>query len=149
MYILRRKQYFKASLEETWAFLKNPFNLNHITPPELNFEIVSKVPEEMFNGMIIEYSIRIPRIGKQKWITEIKHIRQNHSFVDEQRIGPYTFWYHYHELKSQTSGVISFDTVYYLPPFGVFGKVLHALYIKKQLHKIFDFRRDKLAEILG
>lgn len=149
MYTLRREQHLHASLEETWAFLKNPFNLNYITPPELNFEIISKVPEEMYNGLIIEYSIRIPKIGKQKWITEIKHIRQNHSFVDEQRIGPYAFWYHHHLLEPQNSGVKSFDTVYYLPPFGILGKVLHALYIEKQLQKIFDFRRAKLAKILG
>ena len=95
MYTLEREQLVTASLEESWNFLKNPANLNLITPRDLNFLIISTVPEDMFDGLIIEYRISIPIFGAQRWLAEMKHIRQKKSFVDEQRIGPYTFWYHY------------------------------------------------------
>ncbi len=149
MYILRREQHLKTSLATIWDFLKNPHNLNTITPPDLHFEIISTVPDEMYNGLIIEYQIRIPMIGRQKWVTEIKHICTHNSFVDEQRIGPYSFWYHHHQIEQIELGVKSCDTVYYLPPFGLFGKMLNALYIRKNLERIFDYRRDRLFEILS
>lgn len=149
MYTLRWEQHLTTSLDLAWDFLRNPHNLNHITPPDLNFIIVSTVPDVMYNGLIIEYSIQIPFIGRQKWITEIKHIQEKHSFVDEQRIGPYSFWYHYHHIEQDEGGVCSTDTVFYLPPFGIFGKVANSLFIAKTLGRIFDYRQKKLAEIFS
>ncbi len=147
MYILKREQLLDTSLENVWDFLKNPYNLNAITPPDLHFEIISTVPEEMYEGLIIDYRITIPVIGRQKWVTEIKHIQANHSFVDEQRIGPYKFWYHHHQIQKVDSGIRSRDTIYYLPPFGLFGKMLNVFFIERNLDRIFDFRKTKLHEI--
>ena len=94
MYVLERQQRVTASVEQAWAFLQNPANLDRITPPDLQFRIVTDVPAIMFNGLIVEYRITIPLLGTHTWVTEIKHIREGLSFVDEQRLGPYRFWYH-------------------------------------------------------
>lgn len=147
MYILKRDQHVNTQLEIIWDFLKNPHNLNIITPPDLHFSIISDVPETMYNGLIIEYSIRIPVIGRQRWVTEIKHIEEMRSFVDEQRIGPYRFWYHHHQLVAEESGVRSRDTVYYQPPFGKAGSMINSLFIRKTLDRIFDYRQRRIAEI--
>jgi ligand-binding SRPBCC domain-containing protein len=88
MYTLAKEQLVTASLKECWNFLKNPANLNVITPDDLDFLIISPVPEDMFDGLIIDYRISIPLFGAQRWLAEIKHIRHQKSFVDEQRIGP-------------------------------------------------------------
>jgi len=149
MYIVKRDQLLHTSIERAWAFLENPHNLNEITPPDLHFKITTDTPEVMFNGLIIEYLITIPVIGKQRWVTEIKHIQKEYSFVDEQRLGPYKFWYHQHKIIQETSGVRSFDTVYYKPPFGVAGRLINFLFIQKTLQKIFDYRQMKLAEIFS
>jgi ligand-binding SRPBCC domain-containing protein len=116
MYTLEREQVVHTSLDEAWIFLRDPGNLNEITPDDLDFQIVSPVPEVMFNGLLIEYKITIPFFGGQQWIAEIKHIREFHSFVDEQRIGPYAFWYHYHELNEVENGARLIDRVYYDVP---------------------------------
>ena len=84
MYTLEREQVIHASLAEAWSFLRDPANLNMITPDDLEFHILSPVPEVMFNGLIIEYRIKIPFLGIKQWIAEIKHIREIHSFVDDQ-----------------------------------------------------------------
>lgn len=149
MYILHREQVLETTVEEAWNFLSNPYNLNRITPPELHFQILSSPPEEMYAGLIIEYQITIPVIGKNRWITEIKHIRPNRSFVDEQRVGPYSLWYHLHEITAIQSRVKSCDTVYYRPPFGPIGKLLHATFIRRQLDRIFDYRGVKLDAIFN
>lgn len=149
MYTLYREQYVTATLADAWAFLRNPVNLNKITPDDLHFKIVSPVPRTMFNGLIIEYRIRIPWLGMHKWVAEIKHIKEMHSFVDEQRIGPYRFWYHYHELIEQGDKVKIIDKVYYEVPFGPIGRVMHFLFIQKTLARIFHFRKQQLEVILG
>ncbi len=45
MYTLEKEQLVTASLEHSWSFLKNPANLNLITPEDLHFLIISPVPE--------------------------------------------------------------------------------------------------------
>ena len=148
MYTLQREQRVKASPAQAWAFLQNPANLDAITPPDLRFRIVTGIPAVMYNGLIVEYRITIPFIGTHGWITEIKHIREGVSFVDEQRLGPYRFWYHYHEIREENGTVVLLDQVSYQPPFGVLGQLVHWLYIRRTLARIFDYRREKLAEYL-
>jgi len=149
MYILERQQRVTASMEQAWAFLQNPANLDRITPTDLRFRIVTEVPEVMYNGLIVEYKITIPLLGTHTWVTEIKHIREGYSFVDEQRLGPYRFWYHYHEIRSEEEGVLLIDRVFYQPPFGLLGRLLHFLYIKKTLERIFAYRRGRLEDYLS
>lgn len=148
MHKIVRRQQVRASLETVWAFIRDPSNLNSITPDFLQFEIVSDVPPEMENGLLIEYRIRLPFLGKQRWLTEIKHIRPKKAFVDEQRIGPYRFWYHYHELTDTGQGVWIIDEVTYLLPFGPIGRWVHRLVVRKVLERIFDHRSRRFSEIL-
>ena len=149
MYILERSQKVSGSLEQAWNFLQHPANLDRITPPDLKFRIVTEVPAIMVNGLIIEYRITIPFIGTHAWVTEIKHIREGVSFVDEQRLGPYRFWYHYHEIRQEEDGVLLIDRVHYQPPLGILGRIAHFLYIRRTLERIFDYRRERLASYLA
>jgi len=148
MHKIYRQQIVPAPLEKVWAFIRDPSNLNRITPEFLDFKIVSDVPLEMMDGLLIEYRIRLPWMGTQKWLTEIKHIRPGKSFVDEQRIGPYKFWYHYHELTETGQGVRIIDDVTYALPFGFVGRWVNRLIVRKTLDRIFDDRSRKLSEIL-
>jgi ligand-binding SRPBCC domain-containing protein len=146
---LYREQVIATDLNTAWDFIRRPQNLNRITPDDMSFEIISEVPEEMYNGLMIEYRIGIPLLGKQPWLSEIKHVRDHHSFVDEQRIGPYRLWYHYHEISEHADGVRFVDRVHYSLPFGPLGAIAHRLYVKKQLQYIFDYRRQAMVEVFS
>ena len=148
MYTLYREQYVDSTLTEAWDLLKNPANLDLITPDDLQFQIVSPVPQVMYNGLIVEYRIKIPWFGMHTWVAEIKHIKEMHSFVDEQRLGPYRFWYHYHQIDAEDGRIKVTDRVFYEIPYGVFGKILHFFFVNRTLKRIFDYRRDKLAGLL-
>ncbi len=149
MYTLERRQLLTAGQQEVWNFLQDPANLDRITPADLHFRIVSEVPAVMCNGLIVEYRITIPLLSTHTWVTEIKHLREGHSFVDEQRLGPYRFWYHYHEIRPVPDGVMMLDRISYQPPFGLLGRLLHPLYIKKTLERIFNYRQEQLHLILS
>ena len=147
MHTIEQTQDLDASVEEMWDFIKDPKNLNRITPDDLAFEFIGELPDEMYNGLIIQYRIGIPLFGKWNWVTEIKHIREGISFVDEQRFGPYRFWHHYHEVRPIEGGARMIDRVHYKMAFGPLGKLTHFLFVKKMLNRIFAFRRKKMEEI--
>ena len=149
MYTLERVQWLAAPADTVWDFLQNPANLDRITPPDLRFSIISDVPAVMHDGLIIAYRIAIPLLGNHDWITEIKHVRPGRSFVDEQRLGPYRFWYHCHEIEAEAGGTRMRDRVNYQPPFGPLGRLLHPHYIRPTLERIFDYRREQLKVLLG
>ncbi|MFH5832784.1 hypothetical protein ACG2F4_12120 [Halalkalibaculum sp. DA3122] len=149
MYQLNQTQTLQAPIEEVWRFIAHPANLNKITPPELNFVITSPVPDTMHNGLLIRYEVTLPLLGVSDWVTEIKHIIPSRQFIDEQRIGPYRFWYHFHGLETTSDGVVMTDQVSYLPPFGVLGKLANRLFIRNQLESIFDYRYRALEARFG
>ena len=146
---LYREQIVATDLATAWAFISSPKNLDAITPDDMPFEIVSKVPKAMYNGLLIEYSVGVPFVGKQTWLTELKHIVDKHSFIDEQVIGPYKFWFHYHEISEVEGGIRFIDRVTYVMPFGPFGAIAHAVFVKKQLKDVFDFRETAMPKALG
>ena len=82
-------------------------------------------------------------------MTEITYVEEGKYFIDEQRIGPYSLWHHQHHFKETDHGVLMTDIIHYKIPFWFFGDIANALFVKKQLKKIFDFRFKKVEEILG
>ena len=89
MYELYRELVVNTTRDNAWDFIKDPANLNKITPNDLSFEIITDLDGEMYEGMLVEYKVNIPGLGKQEWVSELQHIVPGYSFVDEQKIGPY------------------------------------------------------------
>jgi len=148
MYSLERQQRINLSQQELWAFIATPVNLNLLTPPNLQFKFLSELPETMSDGLLLLYEVGIVPFGRWRWLTEIKHIRPGISFVDEQRLGPYRFWYHYHEIVALPDGhSLMLDRVCYQLPFGTLGALLHRLMIRRMLEQIFDYRAAKMREL--
>lgn len=149
MYTLHSEILVNTTLEKAWGFIQNPANLNRITPPDMAFEILTDHPKTMREGMLVEYRVKIPFLGVQPWLSELKHIAEGHSFVDEQKIGPYKLWYHYHALEHTDGGIKFIDRVTYEVPYGIIGKMAHGLFIRKTLERIFDYRSAALVSILS
>ena len=149
IYKLERKIRLKITMDEAWDFFSNPNNLPVITPPSLNLNINSELPDKMYEGMIITYTVapilRIP----MTWVTEITHVDEPNFFIDEQRFGPYKFWHHQHEFKEIDGGVEASDLVHYALPLDPLGRIANELIIKKQLNEIFNFRSEYLYERFG
>ncbi len=149
IHTLEKELVLPTDLETAWKFISTPKNLDAITPDDMSFSIMTEVPDEMYDGLLIEYRVGIPIIGSQKWLTEIKHIKDRHSFVDEQRIGPYSLWFHYHEITEVPEGVRFVDKVTYTLPFGPLGAIAHAVYVKSELARIFNYRQEAMNRIFS
>lgn len=147
MYQLREEVIIQDNIDNVWNFFATPLNLQRITPPDMGFVIKTPVPDEMYEGLIIGYTVR-PILGiPTEWVTEITHIRKHEFFVDEQRIGPYSMWHHEHHFKQTDNGVLVTDIVSYQLPLAPFGNFLHPILIKPRLDKIFNYRSKVIKEI--
>ncbi|MCF7969377.1 MAG: SRPBCC family protein [Methylococcaceae bacterium] len=147
IHLLTRKQFIPISLEQAWPFFSTPRNLEAITPGFLNFRITSAVPEEIYSGLIITYQISAVAGVPMTWVTEIKHVVPLHRFVDEQRIGPFRFWFHEHRFEAVPGGIEMTDIVHYVMPWSWLGELVHAVFIRRRLNAIFDFRHDYIANL--
>ena len=147
MYQLKRTQFVKTDLATCWDFFSSPNNLNKITPKEMGFDVLTEGVENMYEGLMIEYKVRPLLNIPLRWITEITHVKYQQYFVDEQRKGPYKIWHHEHHFKEVQGGVEMTDIVSYELPFGILGKMVHPLLVKKKLDQIFAYRFKIVDEL--
>lgn len=149
VYQLRYSQKIPIALDEAWGFFSDPNNLRAITPDHLGFEMVTANESEMYAGQMIAYRVRPLFNIPMEWVTEITHVHAPHYFIDEQRIGPYRLWHHEHHFESVPDGVEMHEIITYQMPYGVLGKILNAVKVKKDLDKIFAYRRAKIIDMFG
>jgi ligand-binding SRPBCC domain-containing protein len=149
VHVLQQVQRLPISLEEAWQFFSQPKNLAVITPEKLNLKFTNEVyGEEIYPGQVITYKIK-PLLGIPLfWMTEITHVDRLKFFVDEQRKGPYSLWHHQHHFKPIADGVEMTDIIHYSIPFGPLGNIGLPI-VKKQLHQIFSYRKQKVEELFG
>ena len=147
MYQLKTKQFVKTDMATCWDFFSDPKNLSKITPQSMGFIVRTELPDKMYEGLMIEYTVR-PMLGiPMNWITEIKTVKNHSFFVDEQRKGPYKIWHHEHHFKEVEGGVEMTDIVSYELPLGFLGRLMHPILVKNKLKEIFDYRRQKVDEL--
>jgi ligand-binding SRPBCC domain-containing protein len=149
IHVLERQQRVELPLEEVFPFYADAGNLERITPPWVGFEVTTPQPIEMGVGALIEYRLRLHGIPV-RWRTRIEAWDPPHQFVDAQLSGPYSLWHHTHTFRADGEGAtILGDRVRYAIPFGPLGEVARALLVKRDLERIFDYRRDAVAALLG
>lgn len=150
VYSVKTVQRMPVSLAQAWDFFSSPANLQSITPPYMGFTIISRHHgDKMYPGQIIEYKVK-PLLGiPLYWMTEITHVQEERYFVDEQRFGPYSLWHHQHHFKAIEGGVEMTDIVHYKLPLWWLGDLANALFVKKQLAGIFEYRRKRVEEMFG
>lgn len=140
-------QFVPGDPDKIWDFFSRPENLARITPPPMNFRIRNDVQgKEMYEGMMIAYTVA-PIWGIDlTWVTEITHIRPGRYFVDEQRIGPYTLWHHEHWFDVVPGGVNMRDILHYAVPFGWLGGWADRFFIASQIEDIFAYRNTAILK---
>ena len=146
---LKRVQLLNGTKEGIWDFFTSPKNLNDITPDGMRFEILSELPDKVYEGLIICYKISPFLNIPMNWVTEITHVKDYLFFVDEQRQGPYKLWHHEHHFKTVENEVEMTDILHYDIGKGIFGQIAGALFVHKQVRNIFDYRYERLEELFN
>ena len=116
---VHQEQLLSYPIEQVFRFFASPENLNLLTPPWVNFSILSPQSIEMAVGTIIEYRIRLRGVPVT-WRSEITEWQPPFAFCDVQLRGPYRFWVHRHTFEERPDGTLVTDHVDY----GVLGGAL-------------------------
>jgi ligand-binding SRPBCC domain-containing protein len=143
-----RRQRIERPIAEVFAFYGDAHNLERMTPPWLGFQVATPGPIEMDAGTLLEYRLRLHRMPI-RWRTRIEVWEPPHRFVDAQIQGPYSLWEHTHRFKEDgPSATIIEDRVRYSIPFGPLGEIADRLLVRRDLRRIFDYRREAVAREL-
>ena len=144
-FTLAASQWIPRPREEVFEFFADAFNLETLTPPWLKFEVLTAPPLQMRAGLRIDYRLRLHGFPL-RWQSEITAWEPACRFVDEQRRGPYRAWIHEHTFEAREGGTLASDRVRY----GVWGgRLVHALFVRRDVDRIFQFRQEKLREAFG
>lgn len=147
-HVLERKQIIQSPREEVFRFFADAANLEKITPPELNFHIITPQPIIIEKGTLIDYQLKL-RGFPIRWKTEITQWNPPFDFVDTALKSPYKQWIHLHRFTVGENGeTIMQDRVRYRLPFEPFGDLAHFI-VRKELDYIFDHRFKIIEEIFG
>jgi ligand-binding SRPBCC domain-containing protein len=117
----------------------------------MGFEITEgyEAGQKMYAGMIISYIVKPLLSIPMSWTTEITHVHEPNYFIDEQRFGPYSLWHHKHFFKEIEGGIQMDDLIHYKIPMGFIGDIANSLFIRSQIHEIFEYRYKILEEQFG
>jgi ligand-binding SRPBCC domain-containing protein len=147
-HVLTRTLILDLPRERVFDFFADAGNLERITPPELNFHIITPQPIDIKKGALIDYKLKLRGIPLT-WKTKISVWNPPVEFVDEALKSPYKQWIHRHRFTVLPDGRTQIDDeVRYRLPFEPFGDIGHFL-VRRELDYIFDFRQKTVAEILA
>jgi ligand-binding SRPBCC domain-containing protein len=144
-YLLETELWLPQPRAEVFSFFADAYNLETITPPWLNFEVLTPAPIVMRHGTLIDYRIRIHGVSV-RWRTEIKIWQPPHQFVDEQLHGPYKLWQHTHTFEERDGGTRCTDQVRYHPRGGA---LMNWLFVRRDVENIFEYRRQRLLAVFA
>ena len=140
---LEREQLVKRPVDAVFEFFSEVNNLEAITPPWLQFRVCGSSTPRIEGGSMIDYRLRIHGLPI-RWRSHISMWNPPFGFTDEQVSGPYKLWVHRHTFVETDEGVLVRDHVKYSVPG---GRLIHWLFVERDLRQIFDYRAQSLARI--
>jgi ligand-binding SRPBCC domain-containing protein len=145
VHLLERSQRVEVPIERAFAFYGDERNLEPLTPPWLHFEVTTPRPISMAAGTLLEYRLRLHGVPI-RWRTRIDAWEPPSRFTDFQEKGPYALWEHTHTFEPDgEAATVIHDRVRYAIPYGPLGGLAHRLFVRHDLERIFDYRRDAVA----
>lgn len=147
-YVLERAQTIPLSRPATFAFFGAAHNLERITPPYLQFKVLTPAPIKMAAGALIDYQLALYGVPFH-WRTLIEAWEPETRFVDRQINGPYSLWHHTHTFEALgPQQTLMRDVVQYRVEWGPIGGLAHEFFVRRMVNEIFAYRAQAVTEIL-
>jgi ligand-binding SRPBCC domain-containing protein len=142
---LEATQFLPQPRDRVFSFFSDALELEKLTPPWLKFSVLTPLPIPIAAGTVIDYRLKLHGIPI-RWQSLISSWEPPSRFVDRQVRGPYRRWNHEHTFESVDGGTLCRDIVDYDV---IGGRLVHALFVRPELLKIFAFRHEKLSALFG
>jgi len=145
MSLLETSLFLPRPLGEVFPFFAEAGNLQRITPPWVDFRIVTPLPIEMRVGALIDYRLKVHGVPIS-WRTEITAWDPPCHFIDTQRKGPYRRWIHSHRFREADGGTWVDDQVDFAVPG---GWPIEHLFVRRDVSRIFLHRQHATLAAFG
>lgn len=147
--IFTTEQVINHPIQDVFHFFSRAENLQRITPPLLDFKIVSPLPIDMKQGALIDYRLKLRGLPIG-WRTLIESWEPPFRFIDTQIKGPYKLWHHTHLFKALNEKQTHMtDIVKYEVPLKWLGLIANRLLVRKDIEEIFKYRRQEIENIFA
>lgn len=146
--IFKTSIWLPRDIATVFEFFGNAYNLEKITPPWLNFQILNQSTPRIEEGTLLNYKLKIHGFPVY-WKTRIESWVPQKSFVDTQLKGPYSLWHHTHLFASQGSGTYMEDIVRYKIPGGRIGDLAVGWWVARDVEEIFEYRKQAITKIFS
>jgi ligand-binding SRPBCC domain-containing protein len=133
------------TIEHVFGFVADVDNLETVVPAWLGLRLLTPRPIDMGVGTRIDYRLRIHRVPVH-WESEVTAWKPPRRFVYEQRRGPFSHWVHEHTIADHGAQTVARDDVHYAV---LGGRLAHKLFVRRDLERLFLYRRAQLIRILG
>lgn len=140
------EQWVPESADKIFPFFCDEMNLEKLTPDFLGFKVLRKSTAVMQEGTLIDYKLSLHGLP-MKWKTRIEEWQPDEKFVDTQLKGPYKLWHHTHYFIPFAGGTLLRDRVWFKLPLGRLGDLVSYPFVRKDIEKIFKFRRKAIASL--
>ena len=131
--------------EEIWPFFCDPKNLECITPPWLNFQVIGS-SGPLGADTTIDYKLRFRGIP-MRWRTLLLEWEPGKRFVDTSLKGAFKVWHHEHLFEVDGAGTRITDIVNYCVPLGRLGRIASGWIVDRDVRSIFAYREKVVREI--
>jgi ligand-binding SRPBCC domain-containing protein len=149
IHLLERSQRVEVPVEQAFDFYVDAHNLEPMTPPWLHFKVTTPGELVLRQGARLDYELRLHGVPV-RWQTRIEVWEPPERFVDVQAKGPYSLWEHTHLFeKDGDDAALIHDRVRYAIPLGPLGALAHRLFVRRDLERIFDYRRQAASKRLA
>jgi ligand-binding SRPBCC domain-containing protein len=143
--VFESEQWLPLPPNQAFPFIADAFKLELITPPILQFRVLTPPSIGMQAGTVIDYRLKQHGIPLH-WQGEITVWESPFRFVDVQRRGPYRLWRHEHTFINADAGTLAHEYVDY----AVLGvELVTKLLVEPDLNKIFAYPKVKFRELLA
>lgn len=140
----------EASLERVWQFHNSIDTLFKLTPPHTKARLGNEA-KPMAQGIVYRLILRRGGIPLPAWDAEIIVYDPPNGFTDRQvsGTGPFKEWTHEHLFEAVSPSRTRIrDRITYTPPFGFLGKIADALFVRRDLSRMFAYRYQVTRTIL-
>jgi hypothetical protein len=133
-------------VERLWEFHASVESLKLLTPPERRVEVVGNDLEVREGALHV---LRVRQFGiPLVWKARISDVDPPHGFTDTAEKSPFKFWRHRHEFVPHGLAALLRDTVTYAAPLGVLGDLARAIFIDRDIDRLFKYRHEATKKAL-
>jgi ligand-binding SRPBCC domain-containing protein len=126
--------------------LSRSINLHTISTQNTNEKAIAGVITGLIN-LNETVTFQAKHLGKLRQHTsKITEMNMHTNFTDEMIKGDFTYFKHQHFFKPIQNGTIMIDIVDFESPYGIIGKLVNKLYLKKYLQKLLSNRNEIIKQ---